>query len=260
VIHYQRRGSGEPLVLLHGIGHHWRAWEPVVGLLAERHDVIAPDLPGFGRSPAPASHQGMPDAVEHMLAFFAELGLEKPHVAGNSLGGAIALELAAIGAVASCTAICPAGFASPAQARRALRLLSAMRFGSFTPAPILKVLYATRAGRSATFSALVTRPANLDAERALDDTLMLRRGKGFRAVKRAGRTYSFEKPITVPVTVAWSTKDAVLPYAQASVARRRLPRARHVELAGLGHVPMSDDPGRVAAVILETTAATGNPV
>ncbi|MFD1048194.1 alpha/beta fold hydrolase, partial [Kibdelosporangium lantanae] len=51
-INYERRGSGTPLVLLHGIGHRWQAWEPVLDRLALHHDVIAVDLPGFGLSPS----------------------------------------------------------------------------------------------------------------------------------------------------------------------------------------------------------------
>ncbi|MET8067394.1 alpha/beta fold hydrolase, partial [Micromonospora sp. NPDC005313] len=55
---YERRGAGPALVLLHGIGHHCGAWRPVLDRLAEAHDVIAVDLPGFGRSPVPAA--GLP--------------------------------------------------------------------------------------------------------------------------------------------------------------------------------------------------------
>ncbi|MFC7762239.1 alpha/beta fold hydrolase [Catellatospora bangladeshensis] len=106
---YERRGSGEPLLLIHGIGHHWRAWEPVLDRLAEAHDVIAIDLPGFGRSPVPDG--GMPGdmaaSVAQLAQWLAAQGLHRPHVAGNSLGGAIALELAAAGHVASATAISP---------------------------------------------------------------------------------------------------------------------------------------------------------
>ncbi|MGW3505741.1 alpha/beta fold hydrolase, partial [Streptomyces globisporus] len=81
---YERTGSGEPLLLLHGIGHHLQAWDPVTRILAAERDVIAVDLPGFGTSPA------LPDGVPYDLgtvgatlgAFCAELGLDRPHVAG----------------------------------------------------------------------------------------------------------------------------------------------------------------------------------
>jgi pimeloyl-ACP methyl ester carboxylesterase len=255
-MHVFRKGDGEPLVLIHGIGHHWRAWEPVIDLLAEHHDVIAIDLPGFGRSPAPAVDRGMPSAVEALAAYFADTGLDRPHVAGNSLGGAIALELAAAGHARSATALSPAGFCTPAQVRRALSILRGHRVGAFTPTPLLKVFYRTGFGKAFSFGWLVRNPGVLTAERALADTLALRGGKGFGAVARHGRGYAFTAQPAVPVTVAWGSRDRIFLPAQAGVARDRLPGARHVTLDGCGHVPMSDDPALVAGVILQTTAAS----
>jgi len=51
VLDLHRGGSGEPLVLVHGIGHTWRGWKPMLPLLERSFDVLAPDLPGFGHSP-----------------------------------------------------------------------------------------------------------------------------------------------------------------------------------------------------------------
>jgi len=254
---FRRFGQGEPLVLIHGIGHHWRAWEPVIDDLARTNDVYAIDLPGFGRSPVRSpSPTGMPGLVDAVCAFFADAGLERPHVAGNSLGGAIALELAAGDRVRSATALSPAGFASPGEIRLALTVLGSMRAGTFGPAPVLRVLYRTRAGRWLAFNRLVVDPQRLAADRVMDDTLALRRGKGFRPVARAARDYAFAAcEFPVPVTVGWGTEDAILPYRQAARARDRLPGAKHVDLTGCGHVPMSDDPQQVAGVIRATMSA-----
>lgn len=258
---YQRRGSGEPLVLLHGIGHHWRAWEPVLDRLSTVHDVIAVDLPGFGASPVPDGGMpaGMAGTVEAIAQFFAESGLSgpqrRPHVAGNSLGGAIALELAVAGLVASATALSPAGFWTPAQRRWALAVLQLHRAGAHLPAPVLRTVFHSGAGRALSFGTIVAKPGRLTVDRALADSVALRNGKGFRAVARAGRTYQFTGGApTVPVTVAWGTRDRLLSYRQSVLARQRLPGARHVDLPGCGHVPMTDDPDLVASLILETTA------
>ncbi len=124
---YARVGEGEPLLLLHGIGHHRQAWDPVVGILAAERDVIAVDLPGFGVSPA------LPDGLPHDLptmnsvlgAFCAAMGLDRPHVAGNSLGGLLALELGRQGLVRSVTALSPAGFWSEAERCYAFGVLRA---------------------------------------------------------------------------------------------------------------------------------------
>ncbi|MEH0843803.1 alpha/beta hydrolase [Micromonospora sp. CPCC 205711] len=254
---FERRGAGPPLVLLHGIGHHWAAWLPVLDLLAARHDVVALDLPGFGRSPVPAG--GLPRDMTQVVAavaeFCATLGLDRPHVAGNSLGGAIALELAAAGLAASATALSPAGFCTPRELRRALTVLSLHRAAARLPAPVVRSVLGSAPLRSLAFGMIVARPERLPVEAALADSRALRDARAFRAVARAGRGYAFAGAPTVPVTVAWGTRDRILPYRQAALARQRLPQARHLDLPGCGHVPMQDDPERVAAVILETTAA-----
>ena len=118
---FARSGSGPPLLLLHGLGHRWQAWEPVIDRLEAHHDVIAVDLPGFARSPLPAGGilTAMPLLLTAVSEFLASEGIEGPHAAGNSLGGAIALELAAAGRATSVTALAPAGFATRPQRRRA---------------------------------------------------------------------------------------------------------------------------------------------
>src|SRR5664279_2136086 len=114
---HDRRGHGDPLVLIHGIGSRWQMWEPVLGGLEPHRDVIALDLPGFGGSPMPppGTAAGVDSLVRLVAAFVSELGVQRPHVAGNSLGGLIALEMARRGLVRSATALSPAGFASRAE-------------------------------------------------------------------------------------------------------------------------------------------------
>ncbi|MGH3505574.1 MAG: alpha/beta fold hydrolase, partial [Nocardioidaceae bacterium] len=88
MIAHDREGSGEPLVLIHGIGHRRQAWAPVVPLLVDDFEVITVDLPGFGESPAPGADHvfDMPTTSAVLGAFFGEIGIDRPHVAGNSLG------------------------------------------------------------------------------------------------------------------------------------------------------------------------------
>src|SRR5262249_17342622 len=117
-LNYHRAGSGEPLVLIHGIGSRWQMWEPVLPLLEGHRDVIALDLPGFAASPPPPSGTpaGLASLTRLVEDFLDRLGLERPHVAGNSMGGWIALELAKNGRVRSATALSPAGFHTPREA------------------------------------------------------------------------------------------------------------------------------------------------
>ena len=90
------RRFGRTLVLLHGIGMSRRVWDPVLPALAERFDVIAVDLPGFGDSPLPPDGRCDPAGLAASVAgLLDELDIPSPHLAGNSLGGWVALELAA---------------------------------------------------------------------------------------------------------------------------------------------------------------------
>lgn len=254
-VNFERRGTGTPLVLIHGIGHHWRAWEPVLDGLAAAHDVIAIDLPGFGESAMPAAERPatMETIVAHLAEFFGEQEILRPHVAGNSLGGGIALELAAAGLVSSATALAPAGFFNDWELRWALAVLRLHRASAYLPEPLIRQAMAVPALRTLFFGTAVGRPSAITPERALADARAMRRATAFEPVARASRGYAFAGAPRVPVTVAWGTQDRILPPWQARRAEQRLPQARHVRLPGCGHVPMSDDPELIVSLILETT-------
>src|SRR5215213_2318896 len=118
-----RRGSGPPLVLIHGIGSQWQMWQPVLDRLARERDVIAVDLPGFGDSPplpGTPSVEALAGAVAELLG---ELGIERPHAAGNSLGGGVALELGRRGDARSVCVLSPAGFGTMREGRWTRRVL-----------------------------------------------------------------------------------------------------------------------------------------
>ncbi|HYM55159.1 MAG TPA: alpha/beta hydrolase [Solirubrobacteraceae bacterium] len=251
---YHRQGAGPPLVLLHGVGHHWQAWRPVIELLAGEFDVIACDSPGFGRSAplAPGIDPAIPAYVDAFELFFAELGLERPHVAGNSMGGAIALELARRRAVRSAAVFSPAGFWTTAELRFCQLSLRALARVPRALRPAVLALARTRPGRLALFFQTYGFPRRLPA---LEAVATLRDAWAAPALSRAldaFRQYRFapmEPPRGVAVTIAWGNRDRLLPYRrQAPRARALLPWATHLTL-GAGHVPFSDDPAAVAAVI-----------
>ena len=110
---YDRRGSGEPLVLLHGLGSRRQAWKPVIELAAEAREVFAVDLPGFGESPPDAAGTALTisDYADRIERFFAEHDLEHPHIWQPTRWGVLsALELGRRGAVRSVTVFSPIGF------------------------------------------------------------------------------------------------------------------------------------------------------
>jgi len=258
-MNYHREGSGPTVVLLHGIAHHWQAWRPVIAELVPSFDVIACDSPGFGRSaPLPAGVK--PTAEAHAQAFagfFAELGVPRPHVAGNSMGGAIALELARIGAVSSATAFSPAGFWTPGERRLAQLSLGPLGTMPRLLRPAVRALAATPAGRVALFKQTFGWPTRMPPKEAvstLDDAWS---APAFAETLAAFEDYEFtsgDQLRGTPVTIAWGRYDRLLIYSrQAPRARERLPWAQHVTL-GAGHVPFFDDPAAVAETIRFTAA------
>src|SRR5215210_6802877 len=105
-----RAGHGEPLVLIHGFTATWRCWLPVLGLLVPRFEVIAPTLNGHdGGRPSPPGAETLAQATDHFESLLDELGVQTAHLAGNSMGGALALELAKRGRARSVVAISPGG-------------------------------------------------------------------------------------------------------------------------------------------------------
>jgi len=253
-INYHREGEGPPLVLLHGVGHHWQAWEPVIGLLVHEFDVIACDSPGFGHSAPLAAgiEPTIPAYADAFEWFFAELGLERPHLAGNSMGGAIALELARGRAVRSVSAFSPAGFWTPAELRFCQLSLRALAQTPAVARPALEALARTRRGRIALFSQTFGYPARLPADEAVATLRDAWASPAFVGALDAFRRYRFAAPEqlhSTPVTIAWGRRDRLLPYRlQAPRARALLPWATHVTL-GAGHVPFYDDPAAVAEVV-----------
>ncbi|MEV4422319.1 alpha/beta hydrolase [Patulibacter sp. NPDC049589] len=256
VIHHHREGGGEPLVLIHGIGHHWQAWSPVIPELAREFDVLACDSPGFAGSPAlpegvPAT---IPSYADAFAAWFADRGLDRPHVAGNSMGGAIALELARRGVVRSAHAISPAGFWSPGERRYAQATLALLAGLPAVSRPAVTRLIRTAAGRTALAASLYGRPWQVPADEAAATLRDAWAAPAFHVALRGFDDYDFaggdELPGDVPLTVSWGSRDLLLPYrTQSARARSTLPQARHVTLPGCGHVPFTDDPGLCAAVI-----------
>jgi pimeloyl-ACP methyl ester carboxylesterase len=242
---YDRVGSGEPLVLVHSLGTDRCVWHPVLDRLAQHRDVIALDLPGFGESdPLPAGLPPTPRALAAAVtSFVTELAVGRPHVAGNSLGGWVALELGLDGSVASVTAISPAGLWPRALAPKP----SIARGIARAATPVLAALLASERGRRLALGATMAHPERVPPREALRLVRAYAAAPGYDAVNaamRAGRFQGLER-IAVPLTFGWPDRDRL-------VARpRQLPAsARNVVLHDCGHVPMWDDPAQVADILL----------
>lgn len=246
-IAYHREGGGAPLLLLHGLGGDRGIWAPVLDELAASHDVIAADLPGFGASPAlpedpPPSPVRLAAAVAGLLD---TLGLDRVHVAGNSLGGWVALELARLGRAHSVCGIAPAGFWSrplPPKPFVAHHVSRALR-------PVLgPALHGSARLRRSALAGVVGDPSRVPPADAVRIIRAYADGPGFVAVNKAMRAAEplrSRDGIDVPVTLAWCELDRLVRPPRA------LPFAveRELELPGCGHVPMWDDPEAIVGLV-----------
>jgi pimeloyl-ACP methyl ester carboxylesterase len=252
---YERRGSGEPLVLIHGTASQWQVWRPVLNRLAAERDVIAPDLPGFGGTP-PLSGEPVvtPERYAQVVAaFLDELELERAHVAGNSLGGGVALELARMGRARSATALSPIGFWTDRESAFCRASILLTRRLARTLRPVAPLLVGNPVTCTPLSLQLQARPWRMPPAYALEGARNIADCPGLMAALDGYRHWRFTRPaeLSCPVTIAWGERDRLLIPRQAGRARRLLPHARHVTLRGCGHVPTWDDPEQVARVLLE---------
>jgi pimeloyl-ACP methyl ester carboxylesterase len=216
----------------------------VLEALAEHREVLALDLPGFGESP-PVPETPTPRALAKAVAsFLASKGVTRPHVAGNSLGGWVALELALLGQARSATAIAPAGlWAAPLLPKRgfARRLARA-------GLPMIAPVASTGLGRRLLLAGAVAYPGRVPPQAAAHLVRSYATAPGFREVNdamRAGRFEALER-IRVPVTLAWPEHDRLVrrPAWLPGTVKSRV-------LKHCGHIPMWDAPSQVAKLLLD---------
>jgi pimeloyl-ACP methyl ester carboxylesterase len=250
---HHRAGSGEPVVLIHGVGSQWQVWAPLLPALERERDVIALDLPGFGGSPS-LPIGVVPDApalASAVVDFLDGLGVERPVVGGNSLGGWIALELAKRGRARAVVGVSPAGFATRWESAAARAHLMSSWHGA-RASRLTEWMIRRPRGRVLAFGGMMGNPKGMPAAAGLEASRNLAQSVGFTNTVATITRDRFRDAdqVGVPVTLVWGTRDLVLFPWQARRALRELPRARHVPLRGAGHVPTWDDPDTIVRELL----------
>ncbi len=248
------------MVCLHGFMDTWRTWELVLPALERRHDVLAPTLAGHAGGPAfddAVGHAGIVDAVERAMD---DAGFEAAHLVGNSLGGYVALQLAARGRATSVVALAPTGgWATgddfyPAIARRQGEMHRGLQDAALAADALVSTVGGRRSVTEPTTVAFEHIPAELLAHQvrgvAACDALPM-----IDSALREGYDLDAEL-VTCPVRIVWGMSDRLLPLPVSAMRYRRdwLPTADWVELDDVGHAPQLDVPLEVAQLILDFTS------
>jgi len=247
------------LVLLHGLTSSGRAWDDLLPALSARHQVFTPTILGHRGGQSVRARTTLTDLVDATERQLDAAGLDRPHIAGHSLGGYLGIELARRGRAQTVTAFSPAGFWSAGDGTAGLIMHGVRRSAWLTrfAGPAVKVAVGTARGRRTVMGAAVHRS---DAMAAAAARAVIADQAGCTL---AGHLFIADDdclapldPLSCPVTVAWAECDKVLPLADYRTAvRTRLPGARLLVLPGVGHAAMVDDPDLVVRTILEVTAS-----
>jgi pimeloyl-ACP methyl ester carboxylesterase len=254
-----------PLVLFHPWLLSGSIWREVVPLVSGHHDVFTPTALGHrGGPPVQRRPASLWDVVNAAEAYLDEQGLTQPHLAGNSMGGTIAVELARRGRAASVCAISPAGFFAAGDGLRASARRRGRRIATVCrlAAPTASLTYRSPWVRKLSLRFLNSAqhgdrfPADRMLESATDATECTVDKDLFST---DDEQVALMDTLPCPITLAWAEKDTLLPlnpYGRA--AQQRLPQARFTILPDVGHVAMMDDPALVAHTILATTGAASS--
>ncbi len=248
------------MVCLHGFTDTWRTWDLVLPALERRHDVLAPTLAGHAGGPplnGEVSAGALADAAERTMD---EAGFETAHLVGNSLGGHVALQLAARGRARTVVALAPAGgwAVGDDTPKAVLAYFATMLEQVRAAAPHADAIVATEKGRRRATEFITTNFEHIPAD------LLAHQIRGAAGCEAAAPLIEFAlrhgwplepQQIDCPVRMVWGTDDRILPWPAAAVRYRDdwLPHADWVELDGVGHCPQLDVPLETAQLILGFT-------
>ncbi len=256
-----RAGSGEQVVLLHGFTGTWRHFRPLLGDLVARYEVIAPTLSGHAGGPAfPATAtltlEGAADLLESQLD---ELGVGEAHIVGNSMGGALALELAKRGRARSVVALAPGGGwnAGDGEAQRLSRYFARQirltkRFERRLDGLMRQAPFRHGALRDIMRHGELVSPADaVDMTRASMNCSIADHVIAALSSEQGVTVHDLDR-ITCPVLLATPEHDRILPPAlHAPRFRSEIPGVHPRVLLGCGHVPMWDDTPLVLNTIID---------
>jgi pimeloyl-ACP methyl ester carboxylesterase len=260
-----RAGDGEPLVLVHGFTATWHCWKPLIADLVPRFEVIAPTLHGHDGGPPPPDGPAhtLTHAADHLETLLDEFGVGDAHFVGNSMGGALSLELAKRGRARSVVAISPGGGweeHDTAEVERIIRWFERNQKLARASQKATPRVMRRPGSRRIALRDVMTHGDQVPPEDAIhlaqssirctvvDDVFETMRAG-------TGRVVDMDQ-ISCPVLVVWGSKDRILPMKRhADRFRREIPGVEFRVLKGAGHTPMWDAPGLLSEAIAEFAGA-----
>lgn len=240
-IAYERRGSGMPLVLLHGYPLDHTIWDKVVRLLESDFDLILPDLRGFGQSDQVQFQYTIADMAADIVALLDELGIEKTFIAGHSMGGYVALAF------------------TRNTNRRALGLglISSQALGDSPErkqgryASADEIMLTGVDPVAVGMSPKLTPDAQVQAYAR--DLIAKQQPAGLAGALKAMGERLDSTPVLasldIPVVLVHGTADELIPAERAREIKAVIKNAYLVELSGVGHMPMMENPQETAEAL-----------
>jgi pimeloyl-ACP methyl ester carboxylesterase len=257
-----RGGAGTPLVCLHGFTDTWRTWELVLPALERQHDVLAPTLFGHaGGPPLAGATVGDEDLIDAVEVAMDEAGFATADIVGNSLGGYVALNLAARGRARTVVALAPAGgWAQGDESfRDTLAYFSSMQELVKAAAPYAEQILSSPEGRRRATEFTSVNFEHIPTELLVHQLVGAARCDAAAPLIEHANRYGWKldaERVTCPVRIVWGVEDRILGWPAAAVRFREdwLPNADWVVLDGVGHCPQLDVPAATAELILGFTA------
>lgn len=258
-IHHVRRGSGKPLLLVHGLGSSRAAWGLVEPALVRHREVIAIDLPGHGASPAEQDSGTFAGIARSLEAWLEREKLAGIDMVGSSMGARLVLEMARRGRSGAVVALDPGGFWSGWERgfTRTTLLASGMLLRSLRAA--LPKLAHSAAGRTVLLAQLTARPWAVDGDLVFKELSSFAGTATFGALVKdlaSGPAQTGPAaPGSGPVAIGWGRRDRLCLPVQAKRALRAFPEARIVWFERSGHFPMWEEPKKTVELVLETVGS-----
>lgn len=256
-IHHIRRGSGKPLLLVHGLGSTVNAWSAMLPQLVRHREVIALDLPGHGQSPAEHDSGTFAGLARSLDAWLQRQGLAGIDMAGSSMGARLVLEMARRGRSGAVVAFDPGGFWRGWERGFVKGTLAASGTLVRSLRPLLPRLAHSASARTLLLAQLAARPWALDGDLVEKELVSIAGTATFGALvgdlafgpEQAGPAASSR-----PLAIGWGRRDRLCLPVQARRAQQAFPSARLVWFERSGHFPIWEQPDDSVRLVLDTTA------